>query len=82
MIDVYMEQFEHPYLFTLLPIMISLFALSFVAQSLGKNMIAGFLALYAMIAIIVWLLGYVAFYSLGYGRQALQWWRIRKSSGY
>lgn len=82
MIDVYMEQFEHAYLFSLFPITAVLFVLSFLTQLLGQNMIAGFLALYAMVTIIVWLLGYTGFYSLRYGGQALRWWRMRTSAEY
>ena len=80
MIDVYMECFEHPYLFTLLPITALLFATGFVAELLDVNKVAGFLGLYAMIALLLWLLGYLAFYSLQYGEQTLRWWRIRQSA--
>lgn len=82
MIDVYMDRLEHPYLFSLLPIMFLLFALGFVAQAAGFAKVAGFLGLYGMVAIILFGIGYVGFYSLRFGGQALQWWRVRGGAGY
>ena len=82
MIDVYLERLEHPYLFSLLPITVLLLALGFVAQTLGVNKVAGFLGLYAMVAIILWFMGYFAFYSLKYGGRTLRWWRMKRSPGY
>lgn len=82
MIDVYMDYIDHPYLFSLLPITLLLFALGFVAQVVGLVKVAGFLGLYAMISIILFVLGYLAFYSLHYGGRTLRWWRVRQSKGY
>lgn len=82
MIDVYMEYFEHPYLFSLLPITLLLFAVGFAAQTAGLVKVAGFLGLYAMVTIILFMLGYTGFYSLRYGGRVLRWWRVRQSVGH
>ncbi|WP_227378715.1 hypothetical protein [Haladaptatus halobius] len=82
MIDVYMEYFEHPYLFSLFPITLFLFAIGFAAQTAGLVKAAGFLGLYAMVTIILFVLGYTGFYSLRYGGRALRWWRKQQSAEY
>lgn len=80
MIGAYVERFEHPYLFSLLPITVLLFALAVVADQLGWDAVAGFLALYSVIAVFVWVLGYAAFYLLRYGNRALRWWRVSQGT--
>ena len=82
MIDVYMDRLEHPYLFSLLPITLLLFALGFVTEAVGFPRVAGFMGLYAMVAIILFAIGYFGFYSLRFGGEALRWWRVRKGAGY
>lgn len=80
MIDVYMDNLEHPYLFSLLPITFLLFVIGFVAQTAGLVKVAGFIGLYAMVTIILFVLGYSAFYVLQYGGRTLRWWRMRHST--
>lgn len=77
MIDSYVERFEHPYLFTLVPIACLLFGLAFVADAIGWDFRAGFLALFAIVALIDCLIGYLAFGTLKFTTQTLRWWRIR-----
>ena len=81
MLDVYTDSLEHPYLFSLLPITLFLLAIGSVAQVAGSATVAGFLGLYSMVTIILFLLGYTAFYALQYGGRAVQWWRVRQSAG-
>lgn len=78
MIDVYMDRFEHPYLLLLLPIAAILLGLSAVAESAGWYSGAGFLVLYAMVAVIICLIGYGAFFLLKASTQGLRWWRYRR----
>lgn len=79
MIDVYMERFEHPYLLALVPVAGVLLGLGLVAELLAFHMVAGFLGLYAMVALIICLIGYFGFVSLRFSTQALRRWRIRDS---
>lgn len=79
MIDVYMSQFEHPYVLALVPIAATLLSLSVVAQALGVNKVAGFLALYAMAALIICSIGYIALLTLTYSTRMLQQWRMERS---
>lgn len=79
MIDAYTERFEHPYLLALVPVAGLLFALSAAAEVAGINTVAGFLALYAMVALIICAVGYVGIYSLSYSTEVLRQWRIRRS---
>lgn len=79
MLDVYMQRFEHPYLLALVPIAMGLLGLSAIAQTLGSYQVAGFLALYAMVATIICVIGYTAIISLKYSAQKLQEWRIGRS---
>ncbi len=74
-----MQRFEHPYLLALVPIAAGLLGLSALAQSLGSYQAAGFLALYAMVAMIICTIGYGAIITLTYSTQKLQEWRIGRS---
>lgn len=74
-----MRRFEHPYLLALVPIAAALLGLSALAQSLGSYQAAGFLALYAMVALIICTIGYAAIFTLKFGTQKLQEWRIGRS---
>ncbi|MEY7848519.1 hypothetical protein AB7C87_04865 [Natrarchaeobius sp. A-rgal3] len=85
MIDTYMDRFEHPYLFTLVPVAGLLLVLGVIVDVTGiagpryTNFIAGFLALYAVVALIICALGYVALYSISFTTEALRQWRIDRS---
>lgn len=79
MIDVYMERFEHPYLFALVPITGLLIGVAAIAELLGSHVVAGFVTLYGMVTLIICLLGYLGLYSLAYSTEALRQWRIRNS---
>lgn len=79
MLDVYMEQLEHPYLFALVPIAGLLVGVAAIAEVIGATTVAGFLTLYGMVALIICAVGYLGLYSLAYSTAALQRWRIRNS---
>lgn len=78
MIDVYMDRFEHPYLLTLLPIAAVLLGLSAMVEAAGMGTWSGFLVLYAMVAVIICLIGYSAFFLLKASTRGLRWWRFRR----
>lgn len=80
MIDVYMEQFDHPYLFTLVPVAAVFFGLAVVASSMGANLAAGFLTLYSAVALIICFFGYAALGAFAYSTEALRQWRIKRRS--
>ena len=80
MIDVYMEQFDHPYLFTLVPIAAVLIALAAVASAMGANVAAGFLTLYSAVMLIICGIGYAALIGFAYSTEALRQWRIKRRS--
>ena len=77
MIDTYVERFEHPYLFALVPVGAVLFGLALVAHGVGWDFGAGFLTLYAIVMFVICSIGYLAFASLKFTTQGLRWWRIR-----
>lgn len=79
MVEAYTERFEHPYLLSLVPVAGLLLALSTVAEVAGVHTVAGFLALYAMVALIVCVIGYGGIYFLAYSTEVLRQWRIRRS---
>lgn len=79
MIDVYMERFEHPYLFALIPIGGILLALSATASVMLSDTWAGFLALYAMVMLILCVIGYGGIITIAYGTEFLRQWRIHRS---
>lgn len=77
MIDTYLERFNHPYLFTLVPIGCLLFALAIGADAMGMTTRSAFLGLYAIVMVIICTIGYLAFGTLRFATQTLAWWRIR-----
>lgn len=79
MLDLYRKRFEHPYLLALVPIAAGLLGLSTVAEITGVNQVAGFLVLYAMVALIICSVGYTALMALKYSTQALHQWRMERS---
>ncbi len=79
MLDLYMKRFEHPYLLALIPTAAGLLGLSTVAEITGLNQVAGFLVLYAMVALIICSIGYIALQTLKYSTQALHQWRMGRS---
>lgn len=79
MLDQYMKRFEHPYLLALVPIAAGLLGLSTVAEVAGLNQVAGFLVLYAMVALIICSIGYTALLTLKFSTQALHQWRRERS---
>ncbi|SDK55190.1 hypothetical protein [Natronorubrum texcoconense] len=79
MIDAYTDRFDHPYLLALVPVAGVLLGLSAVAEIAGINSVAGFLALYAMVALIICVIGYAALYTLAYSTEVLRQWRISRS---
>lgn len=79
MIDAFTERFEHPYLFALVPAAGVLLGLAVGADVTGADFAAGFLTLYAMVALIVCTVGYLGIYSLAYSTEVLRQWRIRRS---
>ncbi|GAB7018303.1 hypothetical protein [Halostagnicola bangensis] len=79
MIDEYMEQFEHPYLFALIPAAVVFLAMAVVASSIGSDFAAGFLTLYASVMLVLCGLGYATLLLFAFSTQYLRQWRIRRS---
>ncbi|RRJ31574.1 PH domain-containing protein [Halocatena pleomorpha] len=74
-----MKRFEHPYLLALVPAAAGLGGLSVTAAAAGLNTVAGFLILYAMVAVIICSIGYTALLALKYSTETLHQWRIERS---
>lgn len=80
MIDVYKDRLDHPYLFALVLIGAVLFGLAAVASTMGANMWAGFLTLYAVVMLIICSVGYAALIAFAYSTEMLRQWRIKRRS--
>ncbi|NGM69805.1 hypothetical protein G6M89_12435 [Natronolimnobius sp. AArcel1] len=79
MIDVYMERFEHPYLFALIPAAGVFFAAAVGATAIGSDFVAGFLSLYASVMLVLCALGYGTIALFSFSTKYLRQWRINRS---
>lgn len=74
--SAYVERFDHPFVFALLPTAVVFLAVSAAGEVSGWNRTAGFLALFAIKFVFLWSLAYASFYGLGYAQRFVEYWRV------